>query len=1047
MQACNRAVKEDSFSYLKSLCANGRLRDAIRSAETLHKQGIRVPIHVLFHLLKTCISEPDLTIGRELHSLVVNTGLGNNAFLACHLIRMFSSCHSLPDAKQTFISLPTHLHTVYIWNAIISAHIKHGHCEDAIGLYHVMTKSGLQWDKHIFVATLKACSNKFTITHGREIHSDIVKYGFELDLIVCNTLVAMYIKSGSIDDAHLAFRSTPVKDVVTWNALISGYAQHGHGLKALYLFMDMYRDRCNPTLVTYLCLIKACASSLSLQEGRLIHGLIVKDCLEQEKFVGSSLIDMYSKCENVEDAHRVFDNLQTQDVATWNAVIQAFAQQGLANIAFKLFQDMRKKGFDPDNVTFLSILKACTSNLDFEQIKLIDDHIMQSRSNYDAYVASTLIDMYVKCGSIEHATRVFNSSRHRDTVTWNTMIGGWAAHHQFQKVLQLFEKMHLEGIEPDTLTYVSLLKASLSTQISRIGKLTHSCIVSAGFENETLVENSIVDMYAKFGSMEDAYALFRRFPRLDAISWNTLLSGYVQHEQSLEALQIYQSMQQGSIEPDKATLTLMLKACSSKSTLYYGKLVHVQIVESGFESDTLVQSTLIDLYAKGCSMDDARGVFTRTSKQCVHAWNMLLSGYVHCDKIQMGLEVFANMQEDMIQPNETTIISVLQACSSLEVLEPIMLLNDLIIRRNFEQDIFVMSALIDVYAKYGSLAEALNIFVNIPKPGVVTWTVLISGHVQHGNGLQALQFFYQMQSQGIEPNEATFVCAVKACIILESMEQGNLVHDCSIRNGLPLNEVMGSALINLYVTSGSLQDAFKVFSRLPNRDTVAWNVIISGLVRSNDHEMALQHFEEMQLEGVQPDNVNFVSLLAGCSHLGLICEGFDIFESISRLPSVLQMTDYFNCLIDLLGRTGHLSKAEDVLEALPSSCSSLGWKSLLGHCQTHCKVQLGKRCYNRLVELGLADASVYKLMLNIYSCAGMKEDADTVEELRPAEGSVEVQSRMYDFVVRNQIHAVSDTRVYILPVGMQKDKGYMPLLDTLLEQDQFASLHVATECG
>ncbi|KAI5073771.1 hypothetical protein GOP47_0011784 [Adiantum capillus-veneris] len=765
MQARNRPVKDDSFININHLCASGRVRDAIRTAETLHRQGIRVPIHVLFHLLKSCISEPDLTTGRVLHSLILNTGLGNNAFLACHLIRMFSSCQSLFDAKQTFINLPTHLHTVHIWNSIISAHVKHGHCEDAIVLYHDMCKSGFQLDRHTFVATLKACSNTSTIKRGRMIHSDIIKCGFELDLLICNTLVAMYIKSGSIADAHLTFISIQEKDVVTWNALISGYAHHGHGLKALHLLMDMYRDGCEPTHVTYLCLVRACSSTLALREGRLIHGLIVKNCLEQERFMGSSLIDMYAKCENVKDARTVFDNLQTRDVAAWNTIIQAFAQQ----------------------------------------------------------------------------------------------------------------------------------------------------------------------------------------------------------------------------------------ACFSKSALlHYGELVHVQIVENGFESDKLIESTLIELYAKCYSMDDARGVFTRTSKQSVHAWNMLLSGYVHCEQIQIGLEVFANMQQDMIQPNETTIISALQACSSLEVHEPIMLLNDLIIRRKFEQDVFVMSALVNVYAKHGSLAEALSIFINIPKPGVITWTGLISGHVQHRNGLQALQLFYQMQSLGIEPNEATFVCAVKACIILESMEQGNLVHDCSIRKGLVLNKVIGSALINFYLTCGSLEDAFKVFFKLPNRDMVVWNVIIAGFVRSNDYETAIQYFEEMQLVGVQPDLVNFVSVLAGCSHLGLINEG-------------------------------HLSKAEDLLQALPSSYSSLGWKSLLGHCQTHCDLQLGRRCYDRLVELGLADASAWKLMLNIYSRAGMKVNAEAVEELRPAKGSVKMQ-RMHGhgWVWEQLLKHLTGRRLFLSWFMQQTEKLFDP---------------------
>lgn len=1046
MQSCKRVVTDDPFSYLKILCEDGRLRDAIRAADTLHKQGVRIPIHVFFHFLQSCISKSDLALGRELHFLIINSGFEHNAFLASHLIRMFSTCQSLPDAKQVFSNLPTHAYTVYTWNAIISAHVKHGQYENAIDLYHTMCTSGLHLDKHVLVAVLKACSCKSTVNHGRYIHAHIVKLGFELDCVVCNTLVAMYIKSGCIDDAHLVFTLSLEKNAVTWNAMISGYAHHGHGFEALHLFSEMYRDGYEPTLVTYVCIFKACGTILALLEGRLIHVLIMKHFLEQETFMGSSLIDFYAKCGSLEDAHKIFNTLPKQDVATWNAIIGAFAQKGLGNTSMNLFQEMQNEGFKPDNVTFLSILKACSSITDLEQGKLIDARINQCGLGYDAFIATTLIDMYVKCGSIKHASRVFCNSTSRDVVTWNTMIGGCAQHDQVEKVLDLFQQMQHEGVNPDTLTYMSLLKTGFSSGSLNLGKLIHTCILGASLEDEAFVENSIVDMYAKFGSMEDAHNLFARLPRLDVVSWNTMISGYVQHHQSLEALQVLHSMQQEGMEPDKVTCVLLLKACSSISSLDHGKLVHTQIIEIGCESDALIESTLIDLYAKCGIMDDARGIFTKASQQSVHAWNMLVSGYVHWEQFRTALEIFENMQQETVQPNEMTFIFILQACCSLEALESIKVVNDLVIRGELEHDVYVMSTLIDVYSKCGMMEEAVGIFNNIPNPGVVTWTGLISGHVQHGNGQEALQLFYQMQMRGVEPNEATFVCTVKACIILKSVEHGKLVHDCIIQKGFASNEVIGSALIDMYATCGSINDAFKVFSKLPSRDMVTWNVIIAGFALCNDHEMALQHFEAMKQEGLQPDVVTFVSLLAACSQMGLMNEGIDIFECLGEHYSTPQMIDHLNCLIDLLGRSGHLSKAEDVLQAIPPLCSNLGWRSLLGHCQTHGDVQLGRRCFDRLFELGIANASVYKLMSNIYSRAGMWEDAQVIEGLRvsqnaweiPANVSAEARNRWHDSVAGYQSHTLCDASCDKSGQLLRKieEKEYIPCLESFPEQDQ-----------
>ncbi|KAH7301358.1 hypothetical protein KP509_23G021700 [Ceratopteris richardii] len=909
---------------------------------------------------------------------------------------MFSSCHSLSDAKQIFIDLPVDLHTVYLWNAIISAFVNHGQHKCAIGLYHDMSKYGLHIDKHICIATMKACFCKSSIDSGRQIHSDIIKLGFEIDLLVCNTLITMYIKSGNFDDGRLIFMSIPEKDLVTWNALISGFADHGWALDTFFLFAEMYKKGYEPTLVTYLSIIKACARVLAFHDGRFIHALIVENCLEQERFMGNSLIDFYAKCESLEDALKVFDTLQTHDVATSNTMINAFAQHGHVSSAFDLFQKMLKKGFKPDDVTFISILKACSSIQDIECVKMIDNQIRCYNSEYDTYVASTLIDIYTKCGSIENAIRVFNSSRIQDIVTWNTIIGGLAQHDHFHAALQLFKKMQVRGIRPDTVTYISLLKSSSNMESLKFGKLIHTCIIDAGLENESLIfENSIIDMYTKFSSMEDAQDLFERLTTKDVVSWNTIISGYVQSERSFKCYQIFQSMQEEGVYPDKVTFSVILKACSGEFAHDCRKLIHSQIIENGIESDTLIESALIESYARVNNMEDARRVFSRASKQSVHAWNTLIAGYIHCEQIKDGLGIFEDMQRDMIQPNETTLITVLQGCSRFEAFDATMLVNDLIMKKKLDHDVFVMSTLVDAYAKHGKLKEAVSIFLNIAKPSVVTWSGLISGHVQHGDGLGALCLFYQMESSGVEPNEATYACAVRACILIDSLEQGKLVHDCSIRKGLVTNEVVGSALVNLYATSGSMEDASNVFSKLSNQDAITWNAIISGLTHLNDPKMALQYFEQMQILGLQPDFINFASLLAGCGHVGLINEGFDIFGSIDKVDSTLHNTGHFNCLIDLLGRAGYLSKAKDALEAIPPVYSVLGWRSLLGHCQTHSDTQLGRRCFERLVELGYADASIYKIMSNIYSWTGMEENAKTVESLRSI---IEMEERNHDLV-------------------------------------------------
>ena len=187
--------------------------------------------------------------------------------------------------------------------------------------------------------------------------------------------------------------------------------------------------------------------------------------------------------------------------------------------------------------------------------------------------------------------------------------------------------------------------------------------------------------------------------------------------------------------------------------------------------------------------------------------------------------------------------------------------------------------------------------------------------------------------------------------------------------------------IDMYATCGNINDACKVFFGLPKRDVVTWNALMTGLTLCNDHGMAFHQFQEMQHEGIHPDVVTLTSALSACSHKGLLDEGCNIFELIQENHDISLTIDHLNCLADVLGRGGLLCKAEDLLQAFPSLQNSIGWRSLLGHCETHGNKELGRRCFNQLIRLGNVNAGVCRIMSNINSHADTWEEADGLEEL------------------------------------------------------------------
>ncbi|CAK9882736.1 unnamed protein product [Sphagnum jensenii] len=269
----------------------------------------------------------------------------------------------------------------------------------------------------------------------------------------------MYSKCGSIEDACKVFNNMPSRDVVTWNAMISGHVKCGQGQKALELFHQMQQKGVQPTPVTLMGVLNACASMFALQEGRRTHEQIIESGWESDVFVGSSLVDMYAKCGSIEDAKRVFNKLPSRDVVSWNVMILGHVKCGQGQKALELFQQMQQEGVQSDPVTLVGVLNACASVVALEEGRRAHDWVIKSGWDSIVFVGNSLIDMYAKCGSLEDALKVFNKMPSRDVVTWNAMIGGYAIHGHGKEALKQFEQMREEGVQPDDTTFGCLLSA------------------------------------------------------------------------------------------------------------------------------------------------------------------------------------------------------------------------------------------------------------------------------------------------------------------------------------------------------------------------------------------------------------------------------------------------------------------------------------------------------------------------------------------------------------------------------------------------------------
>ncbi|KAJ7571470.1 hypothetical protein O6H91_01G164100 [Diphasiastrum complanatum] len=648
----SRSRVSDSFcngDKVNKLCQEGRLKEAVHMVELMVQQTTKAPIGAYVCLLKGCSRRKSLAEGKQVHALIVQSVLDANIFLANTLVHMYFKCGSVLDAHKVFSNMPQH--NVYSWTAIISAYADSGQAEEAINLFQQMQETGLAPDKVVFVVVLKACARLAALEQGKQLHCDIIGRGFQSDVIVGNTLVHMYSKCGSVLDAHKVFSNMPQHNVYSWTAIISAYADSGQADEAINLFQQMQETGLAPDKVVFVVVLKACARLAALEQGKQLHCDIIRRGFQSDVIVGNTLVHMYSKCGSVLDAHKVFSNMPQHNVYSWTAIISAYADSGQAEEAINLFQQMQETGFAPDKVVFVVVLKACARLAALEQGKQLHSNIIRRGFQSDVIMGSTLVDMYSKCGCTEDARELFDNMSERDVVSWTAMIAGYARNGLGKEALALYEQMRQEGVQPNNVTFVLLLKACASLAALEQGKQLHSDIIKRGFKSDVIVGNTLVDMYSKCGCTEDARELFNNMSERDVVSWNAMIGGYAQNGLGKEALALFELMQREGTKPNEATYTCVLSACAQSRLVDEGCCVFDSMCKNHVVTPTLDHYVcIVDLLGRaGCFADAELFINKMPIQPCSVVWMSLLGAARSHGDVEIGRRAFDRVVK--LEPN------------------------------------------------------------------------------------------------------------------------------------------------------------------------------------------------------------------------------------------------------------------------------------------------------------------------------------------------------------------------------------------------------------
>lgn len=953
-------------------------------------------------LLLKCRKLKNAALSNQVHTHITYNGLEAHTVLGNYLVPIYVECGCILEAHYVFDTLVQP--NEFSWTSFIQGHVEHGEFENALALFQSMQKSMVLPSNFTFVAVVKACAQLKVMDMGSHIHLGIVKGGLDGDLYVSNSLVDMYARCGCLSEAHKVFDLLPLRVVVSWNILLTAYLDYGYNEKVLECLDQMQSKDVLPNVITFICSLKACSSLRSVAKGEEIHCEVVRGGLERDLSVGTTLVNMYAKCGLLVEAQSVIDQLQTSNNVPWNALITGHVENNSGEEALKCMDQMQRHGISSNAVSFVCGLKACIITQDLGRGQELHAEIINAGLDRVPSVGNSLIDMYAKCGAILETLDVFDKLPDRCVVSWTALIACYIEYGFNEEAATCLKKMCSEGLSPDAATYVCSLRACGSLETTSMGQELHAMILKKGLERNLYVGNMLVDMYIKGGYVAEGQVVFDCLPSQSLVSWNTLISGYAEHGLGRQSLNCYNLMQVEGTLPDVATFICTLKACGNVKEINMGRQLHANIIKMGLEFASFVGNSIVDMYAKCGSLVEAQHVFDLLPERSIVSWNSIITGFSEHGLGEDVLKLVEQMGTECFSLDATTHVCSLKASSSAKLSSWGQKQHVQIIMKGLEEHPFVGSALVDMYANCGLLVEAQQVLDELPVRNVVVWTALITGYAEHGLGVEALECLEKMLLDGILPNIITYACVLKVCGNLSSIIKGEEVHIRIAKEGFygeaydkgerdmlpPTHEVVRpkgtevllfNALIDMYCKCGSMVDAQSVCDKLLAIDLTTWNVLLTGYARQGDCELVFHVFERLRTQGVEPNEVMFLSVFSVCSHEGLVRIGLKCFKAMNKEYNACPTLEHYNCLIDIFSRAGQLQEAITVLDKMPFEPDLVTWSTLLGACRNWGDVDLGRQSFEWVTRLDKGNAAAFIVMSNIYAEADMWEDAQNMEAL------------------------------------------------------------------
>ncbi|XP_042478169.1 pentatricopeptide repeat-containing protein At4g13650-like isoform X2 [Macadamia integrifolia] len=795
------------------------------------------------------------------------------------------------------------------------------------------------------------------LKYGQSLHSMLIKNGLDRDVFIQNNILRLYAICDDLMNARLVFDEMPDPNLVSWTSMISSYVQHGFNDLGLQLFCCMFHSGLRPNEFGFSVALKACRITGNLMMGKVLHGQILKCGLEFCGFCSTSILGLYVEYLNSDDARRFFDGIPVwgRSEALWNTLLDSYVQAADAEEAVELFRQMLLIDILPTCFSYAIMIKLCADHLNVYLGRSLHGCIIKVGFETHGFVGGALVDAYSKLGALYDASKVFCSLEEKDNVVWSTLLAGF---HQFgdtKQGLTLYLEYVSKGHELDPFTFASAFNLCSNLDSVRIGPQIHCSFIKSGFLLDSFVGNAVINMYVSAGMTSDAYKALLEVRDKNEICFNAMIAGFIFNSEDRKVLELFCEMKEIGLMPGYSTISYTIRACANLNMLEEG-------------------NALIEMYSKFRGVEEAKMVFEEMDMPNEFSWTTVILSYTELERYREALQLFHDMllSPASAKPSQFTLLVVIQACRGLAAPDQGRQLHAYIIKEGYDAHAFVGTALIGMYAtSLSDIYDASRVFSYMPEQDLVSWSTIITAWAQHGYGEEALRLFLEFPHGTIPVDESILSSCLSACASLAALKSGKWLHSHIIKSGFESHMHVGSSVIDMYCKCGSIEDAHQFFDGMEIHNVVSWTAMISGYAHHGLGEEALVLFHRMTKVGLKPDGITFIGVLTACSHVGLVKEGLQYFESMQNDYGLDVTINHFACVVDLFGRAGELDKAEALINTAPFPSKSLLWRTLLGACNKHGNIHVGNRIADLLVKLEPDEPSTYVSLSNIYASSFM----------------------------------------------------------------------------